>query len=167
MRKPPEGMYLLKPRNLMEIQPYRSAFRTQVTSQLNDVGDGTEKKRPEQIAPPPSVCWPGPAPPPIPGKGAEIEEPVGQASRRGVVVPGGRKRRKKLFPLGPPTAPHPGSHLRPQGPSKQDGGVARGGRGHSAGTSPGSARTNGEGDLLREGPLKPEGKPRARRQAKL
>lgn len=43
------------------------------------------------------------------------------------MVPGGRKRRKKLLPL-QPTSPHPGPHLRPQGPSKQDGGGGREGR---------------------------------------
>lgn len=85
-----------------------------------------------------------------------------------MVVPGGRKRRKKLFPLWPThrPPPYPGPHLRPQGPSKQDGG---GGRVDGV-TAQALAQVQpgrlGEGTLLREGPLKPGGKPRARRQAK-
>lgn len=132
---------------------------------------GRRKKRPEQSLPPhPQSAWPGPAPPPFLGRGAEIgSEPLAQAfCEGGVVVPGGRKRRKKLFPLWPThrLPSYPGPHLSPQGPSKQDGG---GGRVDGVTTQalaqvqPGRL---GEGTLLREGPLKPGGKPQARRQAK-
>lgn len=150
MRKPPEGMYLRKPRNLMEIQPYRSAFRTQVTSQLNDVGDGTEKKKTRAIAPPTLSLLARPCPTPIPGKGGGDRERACRAGllRGGVVVPGGRKRRKKLFPLWPTHRP-PLLRAPSQAPGAQQTGWrwGQGGRGHSAGTSPGSARTNGGGDF--------------------
>lgn len=70
------------------------------------------------------------------------------------MVPGGRKRRKKLLPL-QPTSPHPGPHLRPQGPSKQDGGGGREGRARAQAVALDQPGQLGDGALPQEGPRKP------------
>lgn len=118
--KPPEGMHLGNPEIKWKSSPIAPCFWASTASQLNNVGDGVEEKK-EQSLPPPSSVWPGPAPPPFLGRGAGLgREPLAEASSEGVWwSPEAGREGRSCFPFRHP--PHPGPHLRPQGPSKQDG----------------------------------------------
>lgn len=120
-----EGMHLENPAIKWKPSPTAPRSPASITSQLQNVGDGTGRwGETRTIAPRPSHVGPALPHPHSWGGGQGRERASGAGLwRGGVVVPGGRKRRKKLLPLWP--TPHPGPHLRPQGPSKQDGGGGR------------------------------------------
>lgn len=80
------------------------------------------------------------------------------------MVPGGRKRRKKLLPLWP--TPHPCPHLGPLGPSKQDGGGGREDRVREQALAQVHPGRLGEGALPQDGPPKPGGKPLSKEAGK-
>lgn len=81
-------------------------------------GDGVEEKKARTIAPPTLVNLALPRPTPIPGEGGKAGEKATGAGlkRGGVVVPGDRKRRKKLLPLCPPPPTAPSG---PRGPANR------------------------------------------------
>lgn len=125
-QKPPEGMHLRNPEIEWKSSPTAPRFSATITSQLNTVGDRVEGKKREKktrtVASPHVRHLARPCPTPIPGEGAELgREPLAQASSEGVWwSPETGREGRSSFPYGPP---HP--HLRPQGPSKQDGSGGR------------------------------------------
>lgn len=148
-------MHLQNPKIKWNSSPMAPHFSASITSQLNNVGDrvGKEKKT-RTIASPTFVVRPGPAPPPFLGRGQSLGESQERRPQAGgVVVPGGRKRRKKLLPLRP-TPPHT-PRSPPQAPGTQQTGWrwGQGGQGQSSSSGPGSAwPAGGEGFTSRRTP---------------
>lgn len=104
----------------MATKPQAPHFSASKTIQLYNVGDGGEWKKGQNNRSP-HPCWFGRAlPHPHSWGGGKAWERATGASleRGGVVVPGGRKRRKKLLPLWS-TPPTPAPTSGPRGPANR------------------------------------------------
>lgn len=153
-QKPPEGTHLQNPEINWKSRPIAPRFSAPITSQLNNVENGVRggEKRPEQSFPPLTSLGPA-LPHPHSWGGGRAWERVTSAGlkRGGVVVPGGRKRRKKLLPFWPtPLIPAP---TLGRGAQQTGWRWGQGGQGQSASTGPGSAwRAGGGGFAPRRTP---------------
>lgn len=135
--KPPERMNLHNSATKWKANPRAPGSSASTAGQGAHAGEEADAPQNKDQSPHCSRGLAPPCPTPIPGEGAELRSPSHWRSRvrGGVVVPGGRKRRKKPLPLGPP---------HPRGPAnRMEAGAGR----------------RGEGTLLPGGPRSRRKKP--------
>ena len=88
-----EGMHLENPAIKWKPSPTAPRSPASITSQLQNVGDGTGGGGDQNNRPPPQSCWAGPAPPPFLGRGAGSGESLrGRHLARGC---GGPRRQEE------------------------------------------------------------------------
>lgn len=148
-----EGMHLENPAIKWKPSPTAPRSPASITSQLQNVGDGTGGGEPEQ-SPPAPVMLGRPCPTPIPGEGGRVgREPPGQASGEGVWwSPEAGREGRSCFPFGPPPTPAPTSGPRGLA-NRMEVGAGRTGSEHRHWARFGQAGWGGGGFALRRTPV--------------
>lgn len=159
-------MHLQNPEIKWKPNPRLHTHRPQRPASYITLGDGVEGKKGQNNRSPHPRQFGRALPHPHSwGGGKAWERATGAGLKRGgVVVPGGRKRRKKLLPLWPTPAPLP----PPRAPGAQQTGWrwGQGGQGQTQALALAQPGRLGEGALPQDAPPKPGGKPSGKQAGK-